>query len=660
MNPIDLSWEELVCPSPEWTSTWPRLIAREKESQARGQARPISEWQLKCRLRYIAEHYEVLDISGDQGKVQVECPNKENHSTDTGDGQTIVFTGADEVGVPTFFCSHAHCKDFAKEESGRLRQGLMAAETFVIHNQNERFNEMLGDFYGHLAEKGTFFRRSEEGPYAMWHWAPGMSQPITLTTHNLAEELGSEGILFSKPTKKGLVECMAGKEAALSILQSGSIEATPIAKTLVKNPLLVKTNEGAKMVSNSYCPELETIILGNADEFEEVPFGEGVKTIDSLLDYWLWKEPGDRARAWAELLTPALLQGGFMERPIPAMLMMADFPDAGKTFWHKTVAWIYQHELDPRAYGKTTISGLEEQLNFDLDRGVPFFFIDELEGGIKSTFINAFITGGKEKSIRNAYSKMTTVSTEKLVILLAGVKGFVIDPQLASRTIPIRILRHSSQAEWLTPEGEILKFWIERNAKRLLSSIYAVIAEWARRGFPTTVPDSRFPGWSAVINGILGQVLNLVHATEGLEDLQAEVSNPAAEWIPEALTLLEEEGLLWCEEGAAKLFNPSIVRLIVNEGGLGVPGVNTSLRDDDLRKAQNRQIGKIISLLPKARTSHGRDPIFRFGDRFLIRYSIKNARHARMDSYYVLGRSATIPEKTEHYVSQRSFDGTEA
>ena len=102
----------------------------------------------------------------------------------------------------------------------------------------------------------------------------------------------------------------------------------------------------------------------------------------------------------AELLTPAMLQGGFLKRPIPAMLVTADEPHAGKTLWHSVVSWAYGYEPDPHAMFQMGVGNIQEQLQHSLTKGVPFFFIDELDGTVKNTFVNAFITGGDEITVR--------------------------------------------------------------------------------------------------------------------------------------------------------------------------------------------------------------------------------------------------------------------
>ena len=653
---VEIEWSELVCPGPEWKN-WPRLQEKEEQEKTHtaAPARPLSAWQIKKRRDYVDRNYEVLSWDLGYSKALVECKNKDQHSTDTGDGQTVIFTGADGKGAH-YYCSHAHCRGevdgatFNQEESAALWAGFMGAETFVIQQQNELFSEMIQDLYNHLGSLSCFFRRSEGLPFGIWHWKPGMPEPMTLTQSTMACELGEEDILFSKFNAKGaLVSCMAAKEIAKSILDAGHARALPVAKSMTKRALLVKTRDGARLVGTSYSPELETIILGAADEIPEMSFEAAGKWLDELLGYWIWKEPADRSRALAELLTPALLTGGFITRPIPAMLMMADDHDAGKSFWHKTVASIYAHELDPHAYGKTTIGGIEEQLQFDLERGAPFFFIDELDGLIKSTFINAFITGGDETTVRTAYGRFVTVSTQKIMIQLAGVKNFVIDSQLASRVIPIRIMKPASSANWMTPDGEILKSWIDRHTAQLVASIYAVITEWDRIGSPMEAPDSRFPSWGMAVNGIL-KMLKLPPATEDLKELQDDISNPASEWMVEMAKIMVAEGLLWTGEGNGTIINAAGLRGLCAREGLVVPLTTPVSGDEDRMYAQIRQLGKNLNRLPLAGRRDNKEPIYRVGSYYLYRHPGRKKKNGKDNFCYLLSSKMEFPTQCEEFV----------
>jgi hypothetical protein len=349
------------------------------------------------------------------------------------------------------------------------------------------------------------------------------------------------------------------------------------------------------------------------------------------------------------LLTPALLAGGFIELPIPAFLIMADEFKAGKTAWQENVAVIYGQTLVAHVYTKNNISNIEEHFQGALLRGDPFFFVDELDGTIKSTLINATITGGDETDVRIAYHPQTRVSTRKTMILLAGVKSFIIDEQLASRTIIMRIIRPASDGHYRTAEDEHLKTYIHNNALRYLASIYAVIREWIAKGaIPVKADESRFPFWERAVNGILA-MLGLPRATEGLEELQNEISNPAANWIPKLINLLEDAELLYTgeEPEIPRVLNLKNLRFLCDDEGLEIPGVNPNLRDGILEKIKSRRIGEIIASLPRANTANGVEPIYRLGEFYLAQYLLNDGN--KRAKFYLFSSVTKLPENPDKY-----------
>jgi hypothetical protein len=278
-----------------------------------------------------------------------------------------------------------------------------------------------------------------------------------------------------------------------------------------------------------------------------------------------------------------------------------------------------------------------------------------LAGTIQSTFVNALITGGDEiPDLRIPYGRYMNVSTEKLMIQMAGVKGFIIDPQLASRTIPIRILKpiETETYHWAWPDGVLLKNWIKDNSIQLLAAIYSVIAEWDRIGAPEEVAESRFPSWSIPLNGLLVNVLNLPRATEGLEDSQSEVRSIASMWWPDFFHYMFKEKLIWHGTGPAKYFNAQALQMICDEAGIGVPGSKPELRDRARMRNQCQQLHIIISQLPDAKIKNGRQPIKRFGEHYVIQYEIRDPRTSRTPRHYVISSCVTIPENIIKYVPE--------
>jgi hypothetical protein len=667
---VEVEWAELVCPGPEWKN-WPRAYEKkegEKEHQ-KGSLAKASPWQIKRRREYVEREYEVLSWNEDYSKAQVECKNKDRHSTDTGDGQTIIFTGADSKGLVSYYCSHSHCREevdgvsFNKEESSALYEGILGAETFILHQQNELLDETLRDLFGHMASLDCYYRRSEKPPYGIIFWRSGLEYPVELSYGTMASSLGREKILFSKRTKKGLSHCLAPEAIVKAILESPYASLLPIARAIIERPLLVKTPEGALLRGNCYVPELETIILDSTDTFPEMEFKEGVELLNLILDFWIWKEPEDRSRGLAELLTPALLQGGFLRRPIPGMLLMADESRAGKTFWHSIVSWSYGVEPDPHVMLQMGSGNINEQLQYSLIQGKSFFFIDELVGNIQSNYVNAIITGGDETTARTLFGKFSVVPTDKTMIQLAGVKGFVVDPQLASRVIPIRIIKPADDGEyhWAWPDGTLLRDWFRTDSNKVLAAMYAVIKKWAADGYPIDPAESRFPSWAMPVNGLLTKTLNLPAATQGLEEAQAEISGIAGNWLPELFAVLVDLDLVWNGQGAAKMLSAASIAYLSTDHGLTVPERNPSKVISRSPRAQQgierKAIKDIFGLLAKTGVTVEGRPIVKSGDFYILPFMRRSpSGSGNKYEHFVIGRNTSIPRTLEHYIPEKPID----
>jgi hypothetical protein len=638
-------WKNWNCPGPAWNKDWPGIGKKQKRSVFRAHLTPA---QIAQRAAYVNSHYQVIDWV-EEGKARVICKNEAEHTNPTREEDTIIFIGTDERGTISHHCSHSHCEQFNREQTYILQEDLLRGEdTFIQPASNEKLNQLLDWLFTRLAELGCFYRCSNDPPYQLCYWRAGLENVLTVTKGTLANILGQEKINFVKHNAKGtLLPVQAAKEFAIAILEAHQAKALPVLENISKEPLLCKTLEGAELVGEEYCPELKTIVLGKLNSLPEIDYQDALKNITKLMDYWLWQEPADRARAFAELLSLALLRGGFIPRLIPAFLVMADEYDAGKTAWHEDVGFIYGEAVERHTLTKNKSEAVEEQLANALLNHKPFFFLDDLDGTIKSPYLNSFITGAEELSVRTSYRPLASVST-RIIIMLAGVKSFIVDEQLCSRTMITRIIKPMEGDEhWQTPAGISLRSWIPDNSKTYLASIYALIKEWVKRG---SVPDgkikSRFGDWEKTVNGILAMI-KLPSVTEGLARVQSEISNPAQNWLPKFSKCLEDYDLLYQGEGAGQVLSLEIMRALCDKQGIEIPNVNPLLRDKVLANIKTRRIGEIITGLPKTKETNGREPIFQLGEFYLAQYFLSNGH--KQKKFYLFSTTTKLPEHPDKY-----------
>lgn len=651
---VPLKWASLVCPSARWKE-WPPLIEPEKRTQSLKAHAPLTSEQAENWEAWIREAYEVIDDS-DPLKWRVKCPGEKEHSTDSREEDTILFTGIDGS-IPNFHCSHSHCTGEGKTneiESRRIQAAFFALEKIIIYQDSEALSAEMDRFYIKLAQTGEFFARNRSDPPHLVRWRPGMPREINFTVNTFIGQSGAAHISFGKYKKDKIISCLPPREIIKDFLHHTS--QLPLATRIIHSPILVRTEGGAEIVTQKYVPDLEAIVLGDPAQTRdlEMELGEAKDWLLKLVSFWKWVDKIDLARAYSELFTPALLAGGFIKRPVPAFLITADQPDAGKTFWHKAVGWIYGEDVDSNTLaGRTTIGGLEELLSDALYHGENFFFVDELDGKIKSPIMNALLTGAGRKKIRLPFHPMSEVDIEQFVLLLAGVRGFTLEEQFATRIIPMRINRpNGSGFAWSDSGGELVSSWIQKNQGKFLAAIYAVIKKWVLMGEPVSEPDCRFPSWSVGINGVLENVLETNKVTFELVAAQGELSNPIVAWSEEVYEVAPK--FFWTQGLIPTYFTINQLRKLVTDAGLGIPGCDMTIRDSSaLEKNQNRVLAMKFKALKIVDGPDDRGTIvYRLGKYFLIRYRCGNTRGGDPFYRYLLSQHNAIPVDPKEYVEE--------
>jgi hypothetical protein len=648
----EVPWARFYCPDATFKN-WPRLF-KDENKYKRG--RPLSKELLEARLKIVEGLFKIIEIKDDGLRVNVECPNWEAHSSDTGDGQTIVFTGLDGT-MPNFHCSHSHCKEEVNpEQSKRLRNAFIEAESIEIKNditdQDERIKLCKA-----LSASSNFYRRGNTYPYELIHWQSGMEEPITLNLSNFQNACDTEGIKFSIERKKGKAFTTPSDRQIKKYLAQPETSLNPIVKSYSRRPLLVrKEGGGAAILVQTFARELSVIVLGSQEQEKELllPFEKGKELLFSYLDHWKFKTPADRARGIAQLLTPALLQGGFLARPVPVFLISSDAPAAGKTIWHNFAIKIYQEKQVVKAYGNSGVGGTDDMIRAAIKHGDTFCFVDEIKNAVASPLLNAIVTGQNEADIRSAHEKAIRASIDHLIVLLAGVrKDFSFEAQLSTRVIPIQILLSSYKK---APDGSLLEEWVEKQQLKLLAAIYAVIIKWVEMGSPVVASNTRFPSWSSVINGILEKVLGVCHCTEGLTKIQEEVANADVNWLVQIVEVLKEEGLFY-SGGASReavALSLSQLREFLLSHGRSIPGEYSS----GAQNAYRIQAG-IISRALRGLPRHKATPkvtTFNLGENFVNCYPSRKDDKGRVQYVYLFSSTDLIQGK----ISQYDGDGVES
>jgi hypothetical protein len=638
-------WEKYTCPSAKW-DPWPKKYDDQKRAP---RGAPLSKELLEARIKIIGELYEITDES-DPEKIGVVCPNWEKHTSDTGDKQTICFTGADGS-RPNFHCPHFHCKsiELDRGESQRLWDALLEAETIQLYGttQDEEGRKRL---IAKFKESGSFYRRSISYPHTMVYWEKGMKDPIEIGVDNFPIVCARAGIRFSRALKKCKKEVIPTEREIRTMLSIPEIEELPIVKSYAHRPLLCRRKTGEpEILVQQYVPELEVIVLSKPESAKELsmPFKEAKELLDQLLDYWTFKTPADRSRGLSELFTPALLQGGFIKRPLPVFLVVSDQPVAGKTLWQHTCSNIYQEKSVIKASGGL-VGGTDDMIRASIKAGDTFCFVDEVKNHVVSPLLNAIVTGQNEADIRSAHEKAIRASIDHLIIQMAGnQKDFTLEEQLSTRIIPIQILLKLPYRK--APDKSLLEDWIPKHSLKYLGAVYSIIIEWMKKGEPPGDDNTRLPAWTMTVNGIMEHVLGMEPITSGLKKVQNDAANLDAHWLELIIPVLKEEELEWKgeEKEIAWMLSPTALRELFLSAGLGIPG-NYSINSADAGRHQRAIISQAIRRL----RIHKESPVFQIralGDHFVHCYQCGKNEKGKPIYEYIFSNTDFIPKLRKHY-----------
>jgi hypothetical protein len=638
-------------PGPDWKN-WPSV--KPKSDLPKIPKKPLPAWIAKARAQVVEKNYQVLEWMT-SAKARVTCVNEAQHTDDTGEGQCVIYTGADELGAISYHCLHQnHCQATNDIESAKLARAFQAIELIILPKDTTELAAIFEELFKRMKHAGTFFGFGESDPYLIRRWYPGLKEPRKITKDKLAEELGLEGLRFGKiqgqEPNKYVKACLPDKEIKAQIMVSAATEMLPRYTTLVPHPVptIDERNGKFQILSREYAPKLEMIITGE-NNLPELDFEHAVKTLNWFLSFWPFTTSIDRARAWSELLTPALLQGGFLDKEefqgckAPAFLLMANLPDAGKTHFHIRMAGIYNHPLEVQSYSDAKIGGSDEIIKGNLARGLPFSCLDNLRGEINSVFLESLLTGGNSLSIRMAYTPLSDIRLPRMILLLSGNTNFSVTPDMASRAVVINLTKDPAR-NWKLPDGTSLELWALRNQRLLLGSVFSIIKRWVEGGCCQESNDGfRFMSWASAINGILTKVLGLEPVTKGLKEAQAQSADPYREMQEALIGSLREKGYLWNGNGA-EAYGLSDTRIIelIEETGFEVPGVNPyHARNCPV----NYKRGKLLKYIRNLYCVKNSDnAIFQISNIFVIRKTLlepDQIGHSCNTTYYIF---TVIPE----------------
>ncbi len=340
----------------------------------------------------------------------------------------------------------------------------------------------------------------------------------------LVHRVGANGESVLKPT-------ICAEEMASALLHSEpAATLLPRVKGLSNAPVIRELEGQLSVAVPGFDDTTGLLITGGSLPPNIDPTDAAIMLLDLFAEFD-FQTPGDRARAVASLISPALKMGGHLRGRVPADVAEADQSQSGKTYRQKLIAAIYNERVSLVTCRAGGVGSIDETLNAQLVAGRPFIQFDNFRGRFESAHLEAFLTAEGSFSCRVPYRGEITVAPENFFIFLTS-NGVDTTRDLANRSNIIRIRKRKPGLRFKEyPEGDLLAH-VRKNQSRYLGAIFAVIRRWYEAGKPRTNETRHdYREWVQITDWISQELFGTPPIMDGHLEAQERVSNPALVWL---------------------------------------------------------------------------------------------------------------------------------
>jgi hypothetical protein len=353
-------------------------------------------------------------------------------------------------------------------------------------------------------------------------------------------------------------------------------------------PLLVEKDGRLHRVDQGYDDETG-FFVASAQRTETVQVVEAVELLSGLLNDFDFVTPGDRSRAIASLLTPALKLGGLIKGPVPVDVAEANASQSGKTYRQRMVAALYNQRQAVVTKKAGGVGSMEEIFSDHLVKGRVFIQFDNVRGKLDSQYLESFLTAEGTFPARIPYHGTITVDPSKFIVFISS-NGFEATKNLTNRASIIRI-RKRENYQYRTLAGKDLLQLIFEWQAILMGSVFAVVEEWHRQGKPKTSETHHdFREWCQSLDWIVQHIFHGAPLMNGHEAAKQRAANPNLSFLRVVAIKLNERHRLDQQLSASEIAE------ICLEEDIEIPGLGAETQTVEQGP---QQIGKIMGGLFK-------------------------------------------------------------
>lgn len=356
----------------------------------------------------------------------------------------------------------------------------------------------------------------------------------------------------------------------------------PHVSSVLRCPVIVESGPGeVSIFGRGYHDDLGGVLIVAGEEPMRVELHQAVKALKWLVDEFHFQSEGDRSRALAAFITPALRFGGLLHGNIPIDVAEADQSQAGKGFRHDLVTSLYN---DP-AYFVTARQGgvgsVDESFSAALIAGRPFINLDNFRGKMDSQHLEAFMTCPTLFPARIPHKGEVMIDPKRFMLQMSS-NGVEATRDLINRASICRIRKRPGYS-YRDTLGEL-----KSRQSFYLSCVFSVVSEWIAQGKQRT-NDTRhdFREWSQTLDWIVQNILSCAPLMDGHQSAQERASNPGLSWLRSVALALERDTRLGESMMAGELAE------VCDQHCVDIPG------DPKNEDESKKQIGRIFSRIFK-------------------------------------------------------------
>jgi len=276
---------------------------------------------------------------------------------------------------------------------------------------------------------------------------------------------------------------------------------------IIRNDELTFPTTGYDKRFNSWLPNNSPSI-----ENMEMDLEEAKNIIYKIFNEFCFETKQDYINAISALLTPflrGLFKTGFNTRT-PVYCYEANRERSGKDYMAGITGILYEgHALEepPISNGEYRYSGgndeLRKKLVASMISGRKRLHFSNNKGHLNNSVLES-VTTAERYSDRLLGKNETVTFDNELDFSFSGNLGITLTPDLANRTIFIKLfldIEDANKRKFNTPN---LHGWVLDNRNKILSALYSLVRNWFDKECPDgSIPFASFPEWARVCGGVM-------------------------------------------------------------------------------------------------------------------------------------------------------------